>query len=102
MATKFTWNIASTEVKDRVETLDAENKPLPATGTISVIHWELVGTDKDKSYSTYGATKVNIENKVLADVKDKELIEALEAALGSDVIQAEKAAIEEHLNPTYK
>lgn len=102
MATKFKWNIASTEVTNRVETLDAENNPLPATGTISVIHWELVGTDKDKTYSTFGGTKVEIKDKVLNDVTDAELIAALEEALGADEIKSLKAAIEEHLNPTYK
>jgi hypothetical protein len=101
MATKFTWKIASTEVKDRVETLDTENKPLPATGTISVIHWELVGTDKDKTYSTFGGTKVEIKDQVLDKVKDKDLIATLEETLG-DEVQSLKAAIEEHLNPTYK
>jgi hypothetical protein len=101
MATKFTWKIASTEVTDRVETLDADNNPNPATGTISVIHWELVGTNKDKTSSTFGGTKVEIKNQVLSEVKDKDLITALETALG-DEVQSLKAAIEEHLNPTYK
>jgi hypothetical protein len=101
MATKFTWKIASTEVTDRVETLDAENKPIPATGTISVIHWELIGADKDKTSSTFGGTKVEIKDQVLSEVKDKDLIAALEKALG-DEVQSLKAAIEEHLNPTYK
>ena len=102
MATKFTWKIASTEVTDRVETLDKDNNPLPATGTISVIHWEFVGTNKEKTHSTFGATKVDIKDQVLNKVKDKDLVTALEEALGGDAVQSAKAAIEEILNPSYK
>lgn len=97
--TTFTWKINSTEVTDRLETLDEENVAT-VSGTVSKIHWELTGVDGDKSVSHAGVVDAEIKAADLSKVKESDLIKQVEKALGAEAIAEEKAKIEEQLNPS--
>jgi hypothetical protein len=96
--TTFTLKINSTEIVDRVETLD-ENNVATVSGKVSKIHWELSGVDGDKQISHVGVADVSVEVEDISSIDSKELTEALEAALGEEALRAEKEKIEEQLNP---
>ena len=108
MATKFTWEITSYEVMDRVTTFPEDHKAgdmVKATdvGIIASIHWKLTGTDKDESVSHFGFVSIpDAKEQDLLKIKDKDLIKTVQEVLGVDVINDEHARIEEHLNPSYK
>jgi len=108
MATKFTWEITSYEVTDRVTTFPANHEAgsmvkETETGIITRIHWKLTGTNKGESVSHYGFVIVpDAKEQDLLKVEDKQLIKTVQEILGGDVIAAEQANIEEHLIPSYK
>jgi hypothetical protein len=97
--TTFTLKIKTTDVTDRVETLD-EDLNATVTATISKIHWELEGVDGDKTVSHFGVVDVDLKNVVPSEVTEETLMQALTAALSEETINAEKAKIEEQLNPS--